>query len=139
MSERSQISLDTSLFINNRYVTVKQIGKGGFGIVWQAYDFSLKNFVAIKELLPEFSDQKFVEMFYKEALIAKNIVQDNIVRVRHFLEDSKGSYCLIMDFVNGSDLENIIKRCNQYQNSLGVFCFNMHKYIKGPGLCQSHS
>jgi serine/threonine protein kinase len=115
MSEQSQISLDTSLFINNQYVTVKQIGKGGFGVVWQAYDFSLKNFVAIKELLPEFSDQKFVEMFYKEALIAKNIVQDNIVRVRHFLEGSNGSYYLLMDFVNGSDLENIIKRCNQYQ------------------------
>ncbi|MDR1474361.1 MAG: protein kinase [Endomicrobium sp.] len=115
MSEQSQISLDVSLFINNQYVTVKQIGKGGFGLVWQAYDFSLKNFVAIKELLPEFSDQKFVEMFYKEALIAKNIIQDNIVRVRHFWKGGNGSYYLLMDFVNGSDLENIIKRCNEYK------------------------
>jgi serine/threonine protein kinase len=71
MPEQSQNGLETFLFVNNQYVTVRQIGKGGFGLVWQAYDFSLKNFVALKELLPEFSDPKFVEMFYKEALIAK--------------------------------------------------------------------
>jgi serine/threonine protein kinase len=114
MSGQSQNGLDISLFINNQYVTVRQIGKGGFGVVWQAYDFSLKNFVAVKELLPEFSDPKFVEMFYKEALIAKNIVQDNIVRVWHFWKGSNGSYYILMDFVNGIDLESIIKRCNEY-------------------------
>jgi serine/threonine protein kinase len=66
-------------------------------------------------LLPEFSETKFVEMFYKEALIAKNIVQDNIVRVWHFWKGNNGSYYILMDFVNGNDLEGIIKRCNEYQ------------------------
>jgi serine/threonine protein kinase len=115
MPEQSQNGLDISLFINNQYVTVRQIGKGGFGVVWQAYDFSLKSFVAVKELLPDFSAPKFVEMFYKEALIARNIVQDNIVRVWHFWKGSNGSYYILMDFVNGTDLENIIKRFNEYQ------------------------
>jgi serine/threonine protein kinase len=115
MPGQSQNGLDISLFINNQYVTVRQIGKGGFGVVWQAYDFSLKNFVAVKELLPEFSAPKFVEMFYKEALIAKNIIQDNIVRVWHFWKGSNGSYYILMDFVNGVNLESIIKRCNEYQ------------------------
>jgi serine/threonine protein kinase len=115
MPRQSQNSLDISLFINNQYVTLRQIGKGGFGVVWQVYDFSLKSFVAVKELLPEFSNLKFVEMFYKEALIAKNIVQDNIVRVWHFWKGSNGSYYILMDFVNGTDLESIIKRCNEYQ------------------------
>ncbi|MDR0398864.1 MAG: protein kinase [Endomicrobium sp.] len=115
MPEQSQNGLETLLFINDQYITVKQIGKGGFGVVWQAYDFSLKSFVAIKELLPEFSETKFVEMFYKEALIAKNIVQDNIVRVWRFWKGNNGSYYILMDFVNGNDLEDIIKRCNEYQ------------------------
>ncbi|MDR1943029.1 MAG: protein kinase [Endomicrobium sp.] len=115
MPEQSQNGLETPLFINDQYITVRQIGKGGFGVVWQAYDFSLKSFVAIKELLPEFSETKFVEMFYKEALIAKNIVQDNIVRVWRFWKGNNGSYYILMDFVNGNDLEDIIKRCNEYQ------------------------
>jgi hypothetical protein len=31
----------------------------------------LKNFITIKELSSEFADVRFIEMFYKEALIAK--------------------------------------------------------------------
>jgi serine/threonine-protein kinase len=105
--------LDLGLFINGQYVTVKQIGKGGFGTVWQAYDFSLRNFVAIKELLKEYSENKFVEMFYKEALMAKNIIHDNIVRVQHFWNGTNGSYYIVMDFVNGVDLEGLLKKCNE--------------------------
>ena len=100
------------LFINNQYVTVKQIGVGGFGTVWLAYDFSLRNFVAIKELIPEYSQSRFVEMFYKEALIAKNIIHDNIVRVQHFWRGSNGSYYVVLDYVYGVDLEKLIKKCN---------------------------
>lgn len=106
-------NLQLGLFINNQYVTVKKIGVGGFGIVWQAYDFSLRNFIAIKELLPEYAQPKFVEMFYKEALIAKNIIHDNIVRVQHFWQGSNGSYYVVLDYVRGVDLENLIKKCNE--------------------------
>ncbi|MCL2389232.1 MAG: protein kinase [Elusimicrobia bacterium] len=105
-------NLDLGLFINGQYVTVKQIGKGGFGTVWQAYDFSLRNFIAVKELLKEYSENKYVEMFYKEALMAKNIVHDNIVRVQHFWSGTNGSFYIAMDYVNGVDLENLVKRCN---------------------------
>ena len=68
---QSHEGLDLGLFINDQYVTVKKIGQGAFGVVWQAYDFSLRNFIAVKELLSEYTEPKFVEMFYKEALIAK--------------------------------------------------------------------
>lgn len=113
--KQSQDSLDLGLFINDQYVTVKKIGQGAFGVVWQAYDFSLRNFVAIKELLSEYTEPKFVEMFYKEALIAKNIIHDNIVRTQHFWKGSNGSYYISMDFVRGVDLEDLIKRCNELQ------------------------
>jgi serine/threonine-protein kinase len=89
--------LDFGLFINRQYVTVKRIGVGGFGTVWQAYDFSLRNFIAIKELLPEYAEPKFVEMFYKEALIAKNIIHDNIVRVQHFWKGFKRHFYVVLD------------------------------------------
>jgi len=107
-------NLELGLFINNQYITVRKIGVGGFGIVWQAYDFSLRNFIAIKELLPEYTEGKFVEMFYKEALIAKNIIHDNIVRVQHFWQGSNGSYYVVLDYVRGIDLENLIKKTNEF-------------------------
>ena len=110
--------LQLGLFINDQYVAVKKIGVGGFGIVWQAYDFSLRNFIAIKELLPEYAQPKFVEMFYKEALIAKNIIHDNIVRVQHFWQGSNGSYYVVLDYVRGVDLENLIKKCNDMNTKI---------------------
>ena len=123
MADNSQFAsnsngLQLGLFINNQYVTVKKIGVGGFGIVWQAYDFSLRNFIAIKELLPEYAQPKFVEMFYKEALIAKNIIHDNIVRVQHFWQGSNGSYYVVLDYVRGVDLENLIKKCNDMHTKI---------------------
>ncbi len=110
--QQNQGSLELGLFINSQYVTVKRLGVGGFGVVWQAYDFSLRNFIAIKELLPEYAQPKFVEMFYKEALIAKNIIHDNIVRVQHFWQGSNGSFYVVLDYVRGVDLENLIRKCN---------------------------
>lgn len=115
-SNKSDLQL--GLCINNQYVTVKKIGVGGFGIVWQAYDFSLRNFIAIKELLPEYAQAKFVEMFYKEALIAKNIIHDNIVRVQHFWQGNNGSYYVVLDYVRGVDLENLINKCNDMNTKI---------------------
>ncbi|MDR2192658.1 MAG: PEGA domain-containing protein [Endomicrobium sp.] len=111
--KQSQQGLDLGLFINDQYVTVKKIGQGAFGVVWQAYDFSLRNFIAVKELLSEYSEPKFVEMFYKEALIAKNIIHDNIVRVQHFWKGNNGSYYITLDFVRGIDLEDLLRRCSE--------------------------
>ena len=105
--------LNLGLFINNQYVTVKKIGVGGFGTVWLAYDFSLRNFVAIKELLPEYAEAKFVEMFYKDALIAKNIIHDNVVRVQHFWQGSNGSFYIVLDYVRGLDLEVLLQKCRE--------------------------
>ena len=101
------------MLINEQYLTVKKIGQGGFGIVWRAYDFSLRNYVAIKELLKEYNEPKYIEMLYKEALIAKNLIHENIVRVQHFWKGSNGSYYISMDYVTGKDLEHVINVCNK--------------------------
>jgi serine/threonine protein kinase len=106
------------MLINEQYLTVKKIGQGGFGIVWKAYDFSLRNFVAIKELLKDYTEAKYVEMFYHEALIAKNINHDNIVRVQHFWQGSNGSYFISMDYVSGNDLEHLMRICRQTNKAL---------------------
>jgi serine/threonine protein kinase len=120
--------------LNKQYVSVKKIGTGGFGIIWQMYDFSLKSYVACKELLSQFFELKFVEMFYKEALIAKNIVHANIVRVEHLWKGDNGSFYILMDYVNGTDLTNLIKKCNEYQIKIPwefsiIICMNVLRAI----------
>jgi len=103
------------VLINNTYLIVEKIGEGGFGEVYKAVDLSFRNFVAIKKLFRNYSENiNFVSMFYKEASIAKTLVHDNIVRVSHFWvdEDSKEFY-ILMDYVNGKSLEYIINKCRK--------------------------
>jgi len=106
------------MLINEQYLTVKKIGQGGFGVVWKAYDFSLRNFIAIKELLKDCNEPKFVEMFYREALIAKNIIHDNVVRVQHFWQGNNGSYFISMDYVGGNDLEHLVRKCREADKTM---------------------
>jgi serine/threonine-protein kinase len=106
------------MLINEQYLTVKKIGQGGFGVVWKAYDFSLRNFIAIKELLKDCNEPKFIEMFYREALIAKNIIHDNVVRVQHFWQGSNGSYFISMDYVGGNDLEHLMRKCREANKTM---------------------
>ncbi|HBU69627.1 MAG TPA: hypothetical protein DEE98_04500 [Elusimicrobia bacterium] len=108
----NQLPKEQMLF-NGQYLVIKKLGQGGFGIVWEAFDFSLKNFVAIKELLKEYAEVRFVEMFYKEALMAKNLIHDNIVRVQHFWKGDNGSYYIVMDYVLGRDLGLVLKKCSE--------------------------
>ena len=108
----SELNPNSDRFIiNDQFLAIDKIGTGGFGIVWKAYDFSLKHFVAIKELLPKYCEPKFIEMFYKEALIAKHLIHDNIVRVQNFWRGSNGSYYILMDYVAGCDLEYLLAKC----------------------------
>jgi len=103
----------SSFLINDQYYGLSKLGEGGFGTVWKVYDFSLKNFVAMKELLPQYSETKFIEMFYKEALIAKHLIHDNIVRVQHFWQGSNGSFYILMDYVSGCDLQHFLSACKK--------------------------
>ncbi|MDI6641862.1 MAG: serine/threonine-protein kinase, partial [Elusimicrobiota bacterium] len=115
---KSKFELAGQLLINNQYLTINQIGKGGFGTVFRAWDFSLKNFIALKKLLPHCKESKFIEMFYKEALIAKNLIQENIVRIQHFWKGSDGEYYLVMDYLKGGDLAKILNRCKEKKVSI---------------------
>lgn len=107
-------NIQITRLINNTYVVVETIGYGGFGEVWKAVDLSFKNFVAIKKLFKEYSENiNFISMFYKEASIAKELIHDNIVRVYRFWTDEQGGYYILMDYVYGKNLEYIIKKCKE--------------------------
>jgi serine/threonine protein kinase len=111
--------VEVHLLFNNNYLVLNKIGEGGFGIVWRAFDLSLKNFVAIKRLNRELTHNvKFVEMFYNEAVIARSLVHDNIVRTHHFWRDDKGDYYILMDYVKGNSLSHLIKKCKEQNKKI---------------------
>lgn len=72
-----------------------------------AEGFSRK--VAIKRVLPGFSDNAgFAKMFVSEAQISAQLVHPNIVSVVDFDRDAEGRLFLVMELVDGKDLDALI-------------------------------
>jgi serine/threonine protein kinase len=72
-----------------------------------AEGFSRK--VAIKRVLPGFSDNAgFAKMFISEAQISAQLVHPNIVSVVDFDRDAEGRLFLVMELVDGKDLDALI-------------------------------
>ncbi len=85
-----------------------RIGKGGMGSVYRAVQTSLNKPVAIKMLDdPATADQQIVERFMKEACAAASLRHPNIVDVHGIGRTDDGGYFLVMDLIEGADLQQL--------------------------------
>ena len=87
-----------------QYRVESQIGQGGMGAVYRAYQPSLERSVAIKIMAPRFAhDPSFAERFAREARTMARLNHQNIVNVYDY--GQAGSLCyLVMEFVDGVNL-----------------------------------
>ena len=97
---------------------VREIGRGGMGIVFLARDIALHRLVAIKVLRHEFtSSEEHRERFRREARMTARLSHPNIVPVHTFGEvsvvgdDSAGPLVyIVMKYVHGESLAERMRR-----------------------------
>jgi len=100
--------LQTGQILNNRYRIVKKMAEGGFGAVYRAYDLAIKRPCALKENFETSSQAQ--KQFEREAVMLANLSHPNLPRVTdHFVIPGQGQY-LVMDFVEGEDLQEKLDR-----------------------------
>ncbi|MBI5366515.1 MAG: serine/threonine protein kinase, partial [Planctomycetes bacterium] len=88
-----------------RYRLLRELGRGGMGVVYEAWDGDLERRVALKTLLPEAaSTPQAVERFLREARAAARLRHPHIVPV-HAIGSFAGRHFFTMDFIAGSSLE----------------------------------
>jgi serine/threonine-protein kinase len=93
-----------------RYRVDSQLGQGGMGRVYKAYDKELNRNVAIKVLRAEFTaEPEAMERFKQELLLASKISHKNILRI-HDLGDVDGVKFISMAFVEGCDLHQLLQK-----------------------------
>jgi len=115
--EMELISEDSS----ERYRVVEKIGEGGMGVVFKAEDTVLKRVVALKILNKTLvADRRNLERFFSEARSTASLTQANIVTV-YDVGQIKDDYFISMEFVEGENFMNLIRRKKVFSPSQVVF------------------
>ncbi|MEO8352637.1 MAG: serine/threonine-protein kinase, partial [Chthoniobacteraceae bacterium] len=93
------------------YEVVRFLERGDIGAVYQARQTTLDRLVAIKVLPLEMSvDEAFAERFRKEARAMAKLSHPNIVAVYDFGTTPEGQLFIIMEYVEGATLRDIVHR-----------------------------
>ena len=96
--------------LEGRYQVLKELGRGGMGIVFQAYDKHLQEQVAIKILSPLLSnDPEALERLKREVSAARRITHPNVIRI-HDIAEANGLQYVSMEFFGGTTLKDHIKQ-----------------------------
>ncbi|MEM9487506.1 MAG: serine/threonine-protein kinase, partial [Myxococcota bacterium] len=95
-----------------RYELVERIGSGGMAEIFRGKALAAGGFeklVAIKRILPHLSqDKRFVELLLAEARVLSYLRHRNIVQIFDVGLWPDGQYFLVMEYVDGADL-NILQ------------------------------
>ncbi len=86
------------------YELLKEIGRGGMGVVYKARQIRLDRFVAVKMILAGgWASDADLKRFYAEAQAAGRLAHPNIITI-HQVGQFEGHHFFSMDFVDGRDL-----------------------------------
>lgn len=128
-----------ALLRHNTYRIERILGQGGFGITYLATDLSLERYVAIKEFFPkDYCDREEstshitvgtssnVELvsrlkakFLKEARNIAKFDHPGIIKIHTAFEENNTAY-YVMDYIEGSNLNEIVKRSGALSESEAV-------------------
>ena len=101
-------SLQSGILFAHRYRIIDQVGKGGMGRVYKVLDTQINENIALKLIRPEIAtEEKVIERFRNELIIARKITHKNICRLFDINEEA-GTPFITMEYVSGEDLKSII-------------------------------
>lgn len=101
--------LDPGALVAGKYRILKQLGRGGFGAVYEAEHTGGLGKMAIKLLALAQQDEDDVRRFYREAQVTAQLRHANTVRVFDVGQVSGGALFLAMELLRGKSLEEELK------------------------------
>ncbi|MEN9577964.1 MAG: hypothetical protein RJA70_973 [Pseudomonadota bacterium] len=109
--------------LQQRYQIVSRIAAGGMAEVYRGESAGIEGFrkkVAIKRVLPKLSaNQEFIDMFLDEARLCAYLNHSKCVQVFD-IGQGGGSHFIVMEFVDGADLKEVLDHLNGKNQLLPV-------------------
>jgi len=97
--------------LTGKYRIEERLSEGGMGTVYRGRHVLMDKTVAIKVLRPSLAaDEKIVARFSREARAASRISHPHALSVTDFGEAENGVVFLVMEYLSGSTLKEIIRR-----------------------------
>ncbi len=97
--------------LDDRYRLEAILGSGGMGTVYRATHVTIGKTLAVKVLAQEFAgDETFRKRFLREARAVSQISHHNVVEVSDFGVTPTGSLYLVMEFLEGESLSDLLNR-----------------------------
>jgi serine/threonine protein kinase len=110
------VILAVGTILENRYRIDQLMGYGGMGALYRAYDTHLQRVVAIKENtitalgISEEAIGASRRQFEREALVLARVRHVNLPHVSDHFVTPEGNQYLVMDYIEGEDLAQIVAR-----------------------------
>src|SRR5262249_57107660 len=99
------------------YRILRELRRGGMGIVYEAIQESLGRHVALK-VLPRLLSRTHLERFRREARAAARLHHTNIVPV-HGVGEKEGFQYYAMQFIQGQSLDEVLKEVRRLRGTKG--------------------
>jgi len=102
----------------DKYKIESLLGYGGIGAVYKAKHIYMDRYVALKVLRPELTEDRLaVRNFQLEARAIANVQHKNIVAVHDFGISQKREPYLIMEYIDGTNLADILDKQKRLQTN----------------------
>ena len=99
--------------LQDKYRVISEIGRGGMSVVYKARHEMMDKEVAIKMLQQGLmNDQNSIKRFQQEAQAASCLAHQNVITIFDFGVSPTGQPYLVMDFLEGHSLADVIKAEN---------------------------
>jgi serine/threonine protein kinase/Flp pilus assembly protein TadD len=127
--------LSTGSTFAGRYQIIEELGNGGMGRVYKAFDTKIKEKIALKLIKPEIaSDRQTIERFSNELRLARKIRHKNVCGMFD-IGEAEGAHFITMEYVHGEDLKSMIRMSGSL--SIGM-TISVGKQVC-EGLAEAHS